>query len=127
MSLREHTLEDPDGLAWLIYLYEEDNLYAVSLLRTHKDHRMEGRAGKLLARLCTMADEQGLPIYLSATPMDHGPTTLPTKPLIEFYNRRGFVPRGKAGYDKLVRWPVAIDCKPDADGVSSPHATSQQG
>lgn len=104
------TLEDPLDRGGLTYV-ETDTELTLASLNVRKDQRMKGVGGALLDRLCVIADEKGLSIYLTARPLDHGPTTLPLMPLKEFYGRRGFKePRDGRYSDLLIRRPVTIDC-----------------
>lgn len=90
-----------DGVSASINIRGEQ--FHISKIRTFERQRGEGRASKLLDRICQCADEAGVILTLRVEPERE--SGLGEQQLIDWYRRRGFT--GDA--DEMTRTPRTID------------------
>lgn len=88
-----HTIHDFYKRGYLIY-ESASHGFCVAMLFVYPSLRFKGVASGLLQQLCDLADARGLPIMLTARPIESNATALPYGLLREFYERRGFVDQG---------------------------------
>lgn len=113
--MKTHTIEDIEGVGSLTYIEGDDGALYISMFVVKRGHRMKGHGGRLLSKICQLADKRGCRLYLSVSPMDHGPDTLPYGLLADYYMRRGFA--WSKGYgSRMVREPLQSIATPDRAG-----------
>lgn len=89
--------------ATAVYRLTDEKLEVYSV-RVPRAHRKRGHATALMEELLQMADARGLPVALSASPLDRATRT---DRLVAFYRKFGFEPDGTfanpAGDPNMVR------------------------
>jgi len=104
--LSESTLREQSGQFVLVnegsqaYLAACGETIRLGMIKTDEDKRGQGHAGRLLRRICELADQHGITLSLRAEPkaLKIG---LKQKELVQWYKRFGFA--GK--WNKMIRLP----------------------